>query len=250
MSSNPRIAPPYGENTDFVLISSDGMKFEVHSHMLKAASSVLRDMLETCQKSDAEKEAKLELSDKQIESSSIIALFLKIIYGKDLKKPSLLDFHKLQQYDHLNQLIMKYDASYALQHIKTCFRLWFMQEGVHADHYFLYACTLDDLELAKMVISSGPFTAIWLGEPANKVRVTHPTNNLSERNIMDIGGWDISRFNRVPDDYKFAFFRAEREASRKGGGRRQGGGGGKIDYEDMGRRFHSTMLLLRNLSPQ
>ncbi|WWC65221.1 uncharacterized protein I303_107835 [Kwoniella dejecticola CBS 10117] len=227
----------YGNNPDLTLVCADEKSFQVHTYMLTAASSVFRDMISTCLATSTDQHVKLQLSDEHIEKSDVMRLFLDIIYGKSLRGPILRE--DFSDYDKLTQLILKYDAPYALQHMKTSLRLWFMQDSYRADDYFIFACTIDDIDLAKTVICSGPFQGFSTQLSAPNIRCISANKLLVSRHIMDLGSWEYSRFRRVPDDYKFAYFRAEREASQSENGT------SVSDYRDMARRFASIMAEIR-----
>nr|XP_031862575.1 uncharacterized protein CI109_002073 [Kwoniella shandongensis]KAA5529647.1 hypothetical protein CI109_002073 [Kwoniella shandongensis] len=68
-------------DSDVVLICSDGLKFKVHSHYLKSSSTVFASMMEI---GDDKQSHDISLTDKNIEHSSILVLYLHLAYGNDL----------------------------------------------------------------------------------------------------------------------------------------------------------------------
>ncbi|WWC92362.1 uncharacterized protein L201_007319 [Kwoniella dendrophila CBS 6074] len=109
--------------------------------------------------------------------------------------------------------MIKYDASYPIQHIKVCLKLWLTSGDKSPDFYFIYGCLLDDRELATLAIRFATNTTKVWGSTI-QAGVSTPAcaadKSLLQAHIMDLSSWRISRFKRIPDDYKFAWMRATR----------------------------------------
>ncbi|WVW80785.1 hypothetical protein I302_102772 [Kwoniella bestiolae CBS 10118] len=224
------------KDSDITLVSSDTVHFRFHSYMIVGSSRVLRDTLSICGTSPRQ----VHLSDDNMGGRTTLKFFLDIIYGQILRPPS--KSHEYENYERLIQFIVKYDCSYPLEHIKTCLRLWIsIDNNSHLDQFFLFACLLDDEELAGMAIRSSGKGVSWpnlkinvknispLSDKEESPKVTPSDRDIPYHNRIDITSWKISRFRRIPDDFKFAFLRAENETLKNKDG--------DTDWEAIADRF-------------
>ncbi|OCF33664.1 hypothetical protein I316_04738 [Kwoniella heveanensis BCC8398] len=105
-------------DSNVTLISSDNIRFKVHTFHLMAASAVFRNMLSIGK--NGHQGPEVRLTDKAIESSWVISLFLRTCYGHSL--PHYADVE--DGYLGLIAFIDKYDCKVARESLITSVNSW------------------------------------------------------------------------------------------------------------------------------
>ncbi|WVF68196.1 hypothetical protein IAT40_002961 [Kwoniella sp. CBS 6097] len=203
-------------DSDITLISSDDLHFKIHSYHLMAASAVFRDMIALGKNSEAS--AEVRLTDSEIETSTVVVLFLDICYGTPL--PHYKD--KQATYIKLVKFLDKYDcrsARITLKHsLHTLLDLSEPNSQRCPQTCFVVACVMDDIDLAKAALRKADtwrFFKYSSTEPSNhteaeRFRAYRP---LPERSSLDLVAFRFDEFKQIPDDIKFALLRAIHQGS-------------------------------------
>ncbi|OCF43262.1 hypothetical protein I317_02830 [Kwoniella heveanensis CBS 569] len=196
-------------DSDVTLISSDNIRFKVHTFHLMAASAVFRDMLSIGK--NGHQGPEVRLTDKAIESSWVISLFLRTCYGHSL--PHYTDVK--DGYLGLIAFIDKYDCKVARESLITLVNSWMGLDSqrLYPNLVMSIASQLDDNRLAKRAISLGGHWE-W-----SKVTTEEPTESVARQRLrvvrqiplygaFDLTAWAFEDFKKIPEDYKFALLRA------------------------------------------
>ncbi|WWC92330.1 uncharacterized protein L201_007284 [Kwoniella dendrophila CBS 6074] len=133
------------DDADVTIISSDQIRFKVHSYVLKAASVKFREML-TSEIINQE----LVLSDPLLERSSTLSWFLDVCHSKELPAPK--SNNKYIPYITLIQLATKYECKLVIQQISLLSHKWCEEQLFEPASVFMIGCALDAPDLTACAI--------------------------------------------------------------------------------------------------
>ncbi|WWD20753.1 hypothetical protein CI109_105230 [Kwoniella shandongensis] len=202
-------------DSDVVLICSDGLKFKVHSHYLKSSSTVFASMMEI---GDDKQSHDISLTDKNIEHSSILVLYLHLAYGNDLdftkenRQPSNND----KRCHLLISFLLKYDAKTPMQTLKYALRLCMMQDCLSPLTIFLVGSKVDDIELCVESIKQTPSWGWTAKKDATEDETQQNSITLTKGlwggQSFDMTTVSLKTMKAIPTVYLCALLRASHEA--------------------------------------
>ncbi|WVW80815.1 hypothetical protein I302_102804 [Kwoniella bestiolae CBS 10118] len=179
---------------DITLVSSDGLRFKVHSYVLKTAGK------------------EIELTDKLIERSPVLSLFLYLCHGKPMSFPS--EDTTLVLYNDLIKFAHKYDSPRVLETLTTSVYRWHHEENLSLWIVLHLGLTLQKPKLVAFAIRYSMHSSWHIKEKATeeeKVKARNPVGtvgNVAGVSWLDFSAWSLSTFKNVPTDYMFALLRA------------------------------------------
>ncbi|WWC72600.1 uncharacterized protein I206_106562 [Kwoniella pini CBS 10737] len=217
---------------DVTLVASDGYQFKVSSYVLKAASTVFRDMFIIGDNASRE----VSLTDKTFEGSRTLAMFLAVCHGKPIFPPT----DKLQGYDSLVSFARKYDAPMVTQQLTTAVYQWYHDHAYSPFDIFKLGCSLDQPRMVAFAIrNSGNY--VWVCDEnasaealANFKDPVKTVENVPSIPLLNLYTWNFKSFKAIPDEYKWALSRAQHGP----------GGTFKTDLGEIADGFFSLMKLM------
>ncbi|KAK8850574.1 hypothetical protein IAR55_004493 [Kwoniella newhampshirensis] len=231
--------PYQSEDADVILVSSDGLKFKVHSYHLKAASTVFSSMLDI---GIPDQSNLLEFTDNEIEHSRIVVLFLNLVYGKELHFKKETRHYNHEQCYRLVSFLLKYDATTPLRMLRYATHLWLAREALSPFCAFRIGAKMDDVDLCAQALRC---CAGWnwsrndnITEEEKRKRSFDLNNTVWNGPCLDPSSWRIATFKEIPDKYLTALLRACRESMKLV--RSQN------DWIKIGDKFAELMRAMRN----
>ncbi|WWC92370.1 uncharacterized protein L201_007327 [Kwoniella dendrophila CBS 6074] len=201
------------EEADMTIKSSDNLIFRVHSYRMMAASKVFRDMIQIGSKTDQAQE--IPLTDQDIETSTVVSLFLDITYAFDMPEPK--DCNDFDKDSNLVTFSIKYEAQPAIQYLGKLFYSWVSSGKFRSDLVLVEACRLDDPSLGGAAIAAVGHYPHMTQDSANSGGMLQLQKKADEADplakdgyncdVMDPLGMSLSRFQSLSDRYKLALLR-------------------------------------------
>ncbi|WVQ63377.1 uncharacterized protein L199_001530 [Kwoniella botswanensis] len=197
------------DDSDLTIITSDGVKLDIHRDILNHTSSTFKDVLAFPQV-QSKSATELELTDTEIETSRTVKLFLAFLYSPiDIKSPAP---ENVREFIDLIRFCLKYDASDVLDNLRTYLYLWNSVGSVSFADVFLAASYMDDLPL--MVAAFSNPNNIWGG---GRVRTDHTTRNTSLGMIEGAPMFDLTAapfkwLIQIPMDIRWSLLRGTRRS--------------------------------------
>ncbi|KAK4689199.1 hypothetical protein P7C73_g893, partial [Tremellales sp. Uapishka_1] len=213
-------------DADFLLISSDNEVFKVHTYVLKAASSVLKDTLTIVtapQPTDATL-PEVRLTDTLIESRQIVKLFLDILYDRPFLDPATAK--QGRTLPSVLSLLKKYDCSKDLRMMGLRLRALMdvRKSGIDPMRVFAAAAQVDDVETCICAIRKQG-SNVW---KADVKEGREMEMGLKGGAVFDLTAAPLFYFEIVPARYLAALARASREKNT---------GSRKADWEKVADEF-------------
>ncbi|WVQ95657.1 hypothetical protein IAU59_002755 [Kwoniella sp. CBS 9459] len=198
------------EDDNFVLISSDGVRFEVCSYHLKSASPVLRDMMSigsaSSQSQNSDPEAGiLHFTDPDLERSTVIDLFLSIVKGAPMLPRTMRGMVETKEILDLVGFCQKYEAQIVLNIVRTSVRVWINEGHASPISTFIVGSRIPDLDLCCLAIKS-PSGHTWTApKEANPDPKAVASYNYP---VMDLRAAPLRYIELIPLKYTAALLRA------------------------------------------
>nr|ODN78223.1 hypothetical protein L203_06145 [Cryptococcus depauperatus CBS 7841] len=220
---------------DIKLIASDGTVFMVHPYCLQSSSRVFCSMLETCD-SEVNNEG-IVLHDTEIESSTVIRLYLDFVYGNVPVVPEE-GKHALGKLCRLTlKFLVKYDCAPIILAFRLALLEWLADKVIEPHDVFLIASELDNIKLAGSALRNAkPW--VWgpvshnsqqhLQCPAKLMTMTfhtsvnplslskvdsddiHGSDGVAGRSVMDLHAAPLYMIGGITPKYMLGLLRATR----------------------------------------
>ncbi|WVO15565.1 hypothetical protein L204_103225 [Cryptococcus depauperatus] len=207
MEDDPKVEEnPQHEETkgDIKLIASDGTVFMVHPYCLQSSSRVFCSMLETCD-SEVNNEG-IVLHDTEIESSSVIRLYLDFVYGNVPTIPEE-GKHALGKVCRLTlKFLVKYDCAPIILAFRLALLEWLADKVIEPHDVFLIASELDNIKLAGSALRNAK---PWVWGPVDSDDI-HGSDGVEGRSVMDLHAAPLYLIGGITPKYMLGLLRATR----------------------------------------
>ncbi|WVO15554.1 hypothetical protein L204_103214 [Cryptococcus depauperatus] len=215
---------------DIKLIASDGTVFMVHPYCLKSSSRVFCSMLETCD-SEVSNEG-IVLHDKEIESSSVIRLYLDFVYGNVPTVPdkSWKEFGKVCRLT--SRFLIKYDCPPIILAFRLALLEWLADKVIGPHDVFLIASELDNIKLACNALKTAE-DWVWPHINSNDI---HGSTGVVDCSVMDLHAAPLYMIEGITPKYMLGLLRATEDSKSMSSG----------DWETIAKSFEECMECMEN----
>ncbi|WVN88028.1 uncharacterized protein L203_103227 [Cryptococcus depauperatus CBS 7841] len=215
---------------DIKLIASDGTVFMVHPYCLKSSSRVFCSMLETCD-SEVSNEG-IVLHDKEIESSSVIRLYLDFVYGNVPTVPdkSWKEFGKVCRLT--SRFLIKYDCPPIILAFRLALLEWLADKAIGPHDVFLIASELDNIKLACNALKTSE-DWVWPHINSNDI---HGSTGVVDCSVMDLHAAPLYMIEGITPKYMLGLLRATEDSKSMSSG----------DWETIAKSFGECMGCMEN----
>ncbi|KAK8850529.1 hypothetical protein IAR55_004447 [Kwoniella newhampshirensis] len=173
--SSPASSRTSSLDHDLVLVSSDNVVHVVDPEKIAEASPIFKSKLESVPEIT---DLRLIFSDRTIETSKVLGLFIDLIYGKELQvtessnNNNTSGWHDAQGYIALVTFLKKYQATTALRDLRVSMFSWLEMRAMVGERLLIMAMALEDYPLCAEIVGeswSSPHPRYLLGRYDRRV---------------------------------------------------------------------------------
>ncbi|KAK4689200.1 hypothetical protein P7C73_g891, partial [Tremellales sp. Uapishka_1] len=190
-------------DADYVIISSDNEAFNVHTYVLKTASTVFRNPMSLgIDRRPVKSLPEMRLEDPTLETGKVVKCFLDIIYGLPIPPPTELPVENLVA---PMLLLRKYDCAKDLRLVGLVIRSYATERNdVSPDIIYSVGARVDDVEICTCAIRH---CGDWKWREGDGKLASC----LEGGSVLDPTSWSLDKFQNIPLKYAVGLLKATRD---------------------------------------